>query len=74
MGEHFKNLKGFINKQVTDVKFRFAGSGQRLNEQSQERDVSQNSEPVPRIQPSSEAQRAGQAALTRLASSSTSQK
>ncbi|XP_001198732.1 UBX domain-containing protein 6 [Strongylocentrotus purpuratus] len=62
-----KKIGAFFEKKKTDMKFKQAGHGVKLNESTPQSSTSGQPRPVaPRLEPSCSSQMAGQAALTRL--------
>ncbi|XP_041458994.1 UBX domain-containing protein 6-like [Lytechinus variegatus] len=62
-----KKIGEFFDKKKTDMKFKRAGRGVKLNESTPQPSTSGQSKPVaPRMQPTTSSQMAGQAALSRL--------
>ena len=67
-----ENIKKFFKKTKIDLKFKKAGPGQRLNEDTK-KPVPRNDEPTfSRVEPTAEAKQAAAAALARIQNTSAS--
>jgi len=66
-------IKRFFEKKKLDTKFKLAGDGKRLTDQSSSKSHVEKKTPEHRQQPSASANRAGEAALARLQSQSATQ-